>query len=167
MKMLVLLAGAVLVVSCRGALAAARPPRITEAGLAGQWLDCTDPCGVDCPGAKDLDGGSAVFHSAEEIASLDWYGTANAGSYGVMFQFSLPSYEAVHSDSSDVEPWKRGHPDWSCAFPSLPGVAWRDPANSVYAADAYFAKGPVTYPSRSYKGYGASAIWPPSGPGST
>ena len=112
----------------------------------------------NCPAANDSGEIGEVFHSVEEMGGQDLYGTANAGSYGVMYQESLPSYTPI--DSSGVP--KQGHPAHSFAFSTAPGVAWRDPANSVYIADSHLARGPVMYPSRRYGEYGASAIVPPS-----
>jgi len=114
----------------------------------------------NCSAAKDTGVIGEVFHSAEEITGQDMLGTTNAGSYGVMYQHSLPSYTAPNH----LGIVQRGHPAETCAFPTVPGVAWRNPANSVYVADAYLARGPVTYPSRSYKGFGTSAIVLPSDP---
>jgi prepilin-type N-terminal cleavage/methylation domain-containing protein len=115
----------------------------------------------NCPSAKDTGSIGEVFHSVGEITGQDLDHTINAGSYGVMYQDSLPSYTTMNS-YGDIA---RGHPMWSCAFSTAAGRAWQDPTNSVYVADAYLAKGPKTYPSENYKGYGTSAIVPPSEPG--
>jgi len=115
----------------------------------------------NCPAARDTGQMGEVFRSAAEITGHDLTDTANAGSYGVMYQYSLPSY--MTPDYSGV--MARGHPVWSCAFSTAPGVAWRHPSSSVYVADAYLAKGPITYPSQSYKGLGTSVIVPPSAQG--
>jgi len=112
----------------------------------------------NCPAAHDSGEIGEVFHSVEELAGQDLYGTANAGSYGIMYQASLASYTPI--DSRGVP--NQGHPAHSLAFSTTPGMAWRDPANSVYVADSHLAKGPVTYPSRRHKEFGASAIVPPS-----
>ncbi len=115
----------------------------------------------NCSGAKDAGPLSEVIHSASEMASrTEKYGTANAGSYGVMYQESLPSYET--EDVAGVV--KQGQACDSLAFSTVPGLAWRDPANSVYIADAYLAKGPVSYPTEGYKNNGTSAVVPPSDP---
>lgn len=118
----------------------------------------------NCPAARDSGTLGAVFHSDAEvlltvkdkIESLN--GTTNAGSYGIMYQYSLPNYKTINFSGIEV----RGHPSSSSAFSTLPGVSWRDPANSVYAADAAFTYGPLIYPTRSYKNLGTSYILPPS-----
>ncbi|HAU36412.1 MAG TPA: hypothetical protein DCX07_01675 [Phycisphaerales bacterium] len=115
----------------------------------------------NCPSAQDNGGMGELFHSDSEVTTLDREGTANAGSYGVLYQYSRPSYNTVNYSGIITQ----GHPIWSFAFSTVPGAAWTDPANSVYAADAYIAKGPVSYPSRTYKAYGTSAIMRPSDPG--
>jgi prepilin-type N-terminal cleavage/methylation domain-containing protein len=115
----------------------------------------------NCPAAKDTGSIGEVFHSVEEMSRQDMDHTINAGSYGVMYQYALPSYMTLN-DSGLVT---RGHPMWSCAFSTAPGVSWRKPADSVYVADACLTQGPVTYPSVSHKGYGTSAIVPPSADG--
>ncbi|KKM99372.1 hypothetical protein LCGC14_1148500 [marine sediment metagenome] len=115
----------------------------------------------NCSAAKDTGEIGEVFHTDAEIMGHDMDDTINAGSYGVMYQDSLPSYTTPNYSGIVA----RGHPMWSSAFSTVPGVAWRNPAESVYVADAYLAKGPVTYPSQSYKGYGTSAIVPPSAKG--
>ena len=115
----------------------------------------------NCSAAQDDGARGELFHSAEEIAGQGFDYTINAGSYGVVFQYSLASYQTLNYSGMVAQ----GHPMWSCAFSTAPGVAWKDPANSIYVADAYLAKGPLGYPSMSYKGYGTSAIIPPSDSG--
>ncbi len=114
----------------------------------------------NCSAAKDSGTMGEVIRSVSELASrTENEGTANAGSYGVMYQFSLPSYETLNYDGVVG----RGHPAWSCAFSTVPGVAWQDPVNSVYVADSCFVKGPIRYPTQNnYKNYGSSAIELPS-----
>jgi prepilin-type N-terminal cleavage/methylation domain-containing protein/prepilin-type processing-associated H-X9-DG protein len=130
------------------------------------WRTCLLPyagnfASFNCPAATDWGKNCELFHSADEITGQDWEGTANAGSYGIMYQDSLASYKTLNLfDNVD-----RGNPSWSCAFSSKPGEAWTDPAASVYVADACFTTGQITYPSSSYKGVGTSAIVPPSDPG--
>lgn len=112
----------------------------------------------NCSAAKETGTMGEVFHSVDEMASYEKHGTVNAGSFGVMYQYLLPSCRNVNS-TGVIE---RCHPMWSLAVPSAPGKAWQDPPSSVYIADSYLAKGPVEYPSQSYKDYGSSAIVPPS-----
>ncbi len=112
----------------------------------------------NCPGATDYGASGEVFHSAAEVWGQGLYHTTNAGSYGVIFQSSLPTFKTLNYDG-DVT---TGHPVWSQAFSTEPGAAWRDPVNSIYIADSCLTRGPVTYPSQSYKGYGTSGIIPPS-----
>lgn len=111
-----------------------------------------------CPAATNTGGMGETFQSEEEIEGHELYHTVNAGSYGVIYQWSLPSFRT--ENYSDI--LARGHPMWSCAFSTTPGMAWRDPTNSVYVADSCLTKGPITYPTNSYKNYGSSAIVPPS-----
>jgi prepilin-type N-terminal cleavage/methylation domain-containing protein len=130
------------------------------------WRTCLLPYAsgfavFNCPAAKDTGAIGEVFHSAAEVTGDDMLHTINAGSYGVMYQFSLPTYKTPNYSGVETT----GHPMWSLAFSTSPGVAWRDPANSVYVADSCLAMGPVTYPSQSHKGYGSSAIEPPSSEG--
>ncbi len=115
----------------------------------------------NCTAGKDIGGLGEVFHSVSEIEGREKDGTVNAGSYGVMYQHSLPNYETVDCGGIVTQ----GHPVRSSAFSSLPGVAWQDPANSVYVADSYLAKGAVSYPSQSHKNHGTSVILPPSDSG--
>ncbi len=112
----------------------------------------------NCPAASDNGQIGETFHSDAEITGNDMDNTINAGSYGVLYQYSLPSYKTLNY----MGVIERGHPMWSCAFPTVPDAAWRDPPNSVYAADSCLTKGPVTYPSQNYKSFGTSAIVPPS-----
>jgi prepilin-type N-terminal cleavage/methylation domain-containing protein len=112
----------------------------------------------NCPGGEDTEALGEVFHCDDEITGFDQCGTVNAGSYGVMEQFSLPSFTAVNS-AGLIKP---GHPVWTNAFPTTPGVAWQDPFNSVYVADSCMCKGPVSYPSQNYAGSGSSVVRPPS-----
>lgn len=112
----------------------------------------------NCAAAKETGTMGEVFHSVDEMAGYEKHGTVNAGSFGVMYQHLLPSCRNVNSHGV-IE---QCHPMWSLAVSSAPGAAWQDPANSVYIADSYLAKGPVRYPSQSYKDYGSSAIVPPS-----
>ena len=115
----------------------------------------------NCPSAKDTGVIGDVIHSFDEITSLDLSGTANAGSYGVIIQYALPSFQTVDYNGQTYT----GHPATSDAFPTAPGAAWMNPANSIYIADGYLSKGgPFTYPSQSYKGYGSSGIFRPSDP---
>jgi len=98
-----------------------------------------------------------LFHSNDEVTS--WAtnvssGTANWGTYGIMYQSSLPGYETLAISGKML----RGSPAISQAFSTVPGAAWMDPANTVYAADACLCDIPVSYPSRSYKGTGTSYI---------
>ncbi|MFA6132976.1 MAG: type II secretion system protein [Phycisphaerae bacterium] len=104
---------------------------------------------------------AAFLRTENDITGMDWLGTSCAGSYGVMYQESRASFKTVNFN--DV--MARGHPSWSQAYPAVAGMAWADPANSVYIADASLTSGPITYPTQSYKGYGTSAIVPPSDPG--
>jgi len=83
--------------------------------------------------------------------------TANAGSIGVMWVDALPTFQTPnYSGIMD-----KGNPSLSCAFSTTPMVAWADPTNSVYVADACLTKGPLTYPSQSYKDWGTSTIFQP------
>ncbi len=114
----------------------------------------------NCPAGKDTGAIGEVFHSDAEITGHDLFDTSLAGSYGVMYQTSLPSYTTVDC-YGNISP---GHPQLSSAFSTVPGVAWANPSMSVYIADSYTARGSIIYPSQSYKGYGASNIIPPSDP---
>ncbi len=75
-----------------------------------------------------------------------------------MYQVSLPTYITLDNSGFIMQ----GTPSASQAFSSLPGVAWRNPAGSVYIADSCLTKSPLTYPSESYGNYGTSGILPPS-----
>jgi prepilin-type N-terminal cleavage/methylation domain-containing protein len=120
-------------------------------------LPYTTVAAFNCPAATG-DAGE-LFTCAMDITGTGMDFTINAGSYGVLYQDSLPSFQAVNCYGHMA----RGHPVWSQAFPTTPGAAWSDPANSIYVADCYLAKGPIAYPSPpGYKGYGSSAIVPPS-----
>ncbi len=113
----------------------------------------------NCPSVSDRGVGGERFHSAEEVGGQQMTGTINAGSYGVIYQYSLPSYTTINYAGIETQ----GHPMWSCTFSTVPGEAWRSPSDSIYVADAVFIDGPITYPSGpGYKGYGTSAIEPPS-----
>jgi hypothetical protein len=81
------------------------------------------------------------------------------GTLGILYQSSLPDYTTITS-FGEVD---QGHPFWSCAFSIVPGKAWRDPANSVYVADAYYAKSSPCYPSTIAK-CGTSTVIPPDDP---
>jgi hypothetical protein len=74
-----------------------------------------------------------------------------------MWVDALPSFQTPSFDGV----MDKGNPSLSCAFSTAPNVAWADPPNSVYVADACLTKGSVTYPSRSYKNYGTSTIYLP------
>ena len=113
---------------------------------------------LNCPGVTPSGVGAERFGSAAEVTGQQHYGTANAGSYGVLYQNSLPCYEGINYAGNPV----RGHPVWNCSYPVTPGRAWRNPEETVYAADAVLIGGPVTYPSfGGHKGYGTSVILPP------
>jgi prepilin-type processing-associated H-X9-DG protein len=71
-----------------------------------------------------------------------------------MYQSSLPSYDTLAISGKIL----RGSPAESQAFSTSPGVAWTDPANTIYAADACLSGTPISYPSRSYKGTGTAYI---------
>jgi prepilin-type N-terminal cleavage/methylation domain-containing protein/prepilin-type processing-associated H-X9-DG protein len=114
----------------------------------------------NCPAAFDWEQRTELFHSVEELTTQDWNGTANAGTYGVMYEYSRPAYTAVNYAGVVTQ----GHPIWSNSFPSTPGVAWATPAASVYVADACLTQGPVVYPSQGHRGLGTSSILPPSEP---
>jgi prepilin-type N-terminal cleavage/methylation domain-containing protein len=114
----------------------------------------------NCPGARGTEKMGLIIHTPEQLAGQDMDGTANAGSYGVVYQNSLPGFQTLAYNGK----MNRGSACWSLAFSTVPGVAWRNPAASIYVADAAFTKGPITYPTQDYKDYGASAIWPPSNP---
>ncbi len=115
----------------------------------------------NCPAGRDTPELGEVFHSEAELRSDEREGTANAGSYGIMHQWSLPSFETENHLGEVM----RGNPSLSNAFPTEPGVAWADPAGSVYVADSAMCKGPLEYPTKSHYGYGTSFINPPSAPG--
>ncbi len=140
------------------------PPEEAHAWVSWRaaLLPYADAFGVfNCPGADDRGVKGELFHSAEEITGLQMDGTVNAGSYGVIYQYSLPGYKTLTYSGTQA----RGHPMWSSAFSTMPGVSWRHPSESAYAADAVFTGGPITYPSRAgYKGYGTSVVVPPSEP---
>jgi len=116
---------------------------------------------LNCPAVTDWGVRGELFHTAEEVTGQQMQGTINAGSYGVIYQYSLPGYRTLNYAGIQAQ----GHPMWSCAFSTAPGTAWRNPSGSVYVADAVLTDGPITYPSGpGYKGYGTSAIVPPSEP---
>ncbi len=65
---------------------------------------------LQLPVHKDVPGGpSEVFHSDAEITGYAMGNTANAGSYGVMYQLSLPTYQTVNFSGVVC----RGHPAYS------------------------------------------------------
>ena len=130
------------------------------------WRVCLLPftSGVsifNCPAASGTGAMGEVIYTPEQLASQDLDRTVNAGSYGILYQNSLPTFMTP----TYAGVMARGHPVWSVAFSTTPGVSWRDPANSIYVADAALTKGPLTYPTQKYKDYGSSAILPPSEPG--
>jgi prepilin-type N-terminal cleavage/methylation domain-containing protein len=105
--------------------------------------------------------GTEIFRSDADVTTLDFAGGANTGSYGVVYQYSLPSYTPDNRYGKPA--W--GHPDSSNVFSTARGVSWRDPGNSVYAADSCFVQGPLRYPTGpNIKGAGSSVILPPSEP---
>lgn len=106
----------------------------------------------NCPMATPRE----MFTSDDDVTGQGRTSTGNAGSSGVMYQFSLPSFQSPTS-YGDID---QGHPCWSLAFSTVPGRAWRDPPNSVYIADAYFTKSDASYPSMPYA-TGTSAIVAP------
>jgi prepilin-type N-terminal cleavage/methylation domain-containing protein/prepilin-type processing-associated H-X9-DG protein len=112
----------------------------------------------NCPAARDGSKLGEVFHTIDELTGQDRDGTRNAGSYGIMLQDALPTCKVVNFND-DI---KLGTPSWSGFFPTDAGVAWKDPANSVYVADSCMTKSLVSYPSQGYANYGTSAILPPS-----
>jgi prepilin-type N-terminal cleavage/methylation domain-containing protein len=114
-----------------------------------------------CQDATQMDKAiGEIFHSADEVTGQAAFQATNAGSYGLMYQDSLASYATVNYANIV----SRGNPCWSLAFSTKPGVAWRDPANSAYVADACFTNGPLTYPSQSYTDHGTAAIYVPTDP---
>jgi len=115
---------------------------------------------LNCPAAGDSGKKYEIFHSVDEVKSLDSSYMANAGSYAVMCQASLPTFQTMsYTGKLDT-----GHPMKSLVFSVQPGVAWTDPANSVYVADGCSPKGPITYPNQTYNGLGAAYILLPSDP---
>ena len=113
----------------------------------------------NCPAVTDRGVKGELFHSDDEVRGQQMAGTANAGSYGVMYQRSLPLYRTVNYGGIETH----GHPVWSCAFSTIPGKAWRNPSESLYVADSVLVDGPITYPSKSgHRGYGTSVIYPPT-----
>lgn len=111
----------------------------------------------NCPCAESS--GSETFHSAAEVTGHENADTANSGSYGLMYQNSLPTFQSINYSNVVCQ----GHPCYSQAFPTAPGAAWRNPTESLYIADARLVDGPVTYPSaKAHRGYGTSVIFPPS-----
>lgn len=115
----------------------------------------------NCPGAKDVGPFNPIFHSKQEICERYGFESTFAGSYGVIYQNSLEGYLTPN----DAGLMTRGHPTWSLAFSTQPGVSWRDPTNSVYLADSCFVNGPITYPTIGFKGGGSSIVRPPDEPG--
>jgi type II secretory pathway pseudopilin PulG len=111
----------------------------------------------NCPCANDSGTIGGTFHSDAEVTGQGMSQTANAGSIGVMWVDALPSFQTPNFAGV----MDKGNPSLSCAFSTSPMVAWADPPNSVYVADACLTKGPLTYPSRSYKDYGTSTIYQP------
>lgn len=124
------------------------------------WRVCLSayaPLGAfNCPSARE----NEVIQTLEQMASQDFNGMADAGSYGVMYQSSLDAYTTI--DYSGAK--KTGHPKASLAFSTMPGVAWADPANSVYLADSCQTPPDAKYPTPPYQGKGSSAIWRPPDP---
>jgi hypothetical protein len=111
----------------------------------------------NCPCANDSGQVGGTFHSNAEVTGQDMSQTSDAGSIGVMWVDALPSFQTPNFDGV----MDKGNPSLSCAFSTAPNVAWADPPNSVYVADACLTKGPVTYPSQSHKDYGTSTIFLP------
>jgi prepilin-type N-terminal cleavage/methylation domain-containing protein len=121
----------------------------------------------NCPAGLDTSPPGEVFHSNAEVTAHRLGGddvdrpVCNAGSYGVIEQSSLPTFETM-ACTGIVQ---QGHPVVSLVFSTRPGVAWRDPAHSVYVADSRWCEGPVTYPTRAPRStVGTSVIRPPSHP---
>lgn len=115
----------------------------------------------NCPSAVSIEMNRQVFHSVEEVLEVGGVteGTRGAGSYGVMEQSSRDSFNTLNNDTQ----MRVGNPMWSPAFPTAPGLAWAEPSNSLYIADAVRSMGPPRYPSPSpYRGLGTSTILPPS-----
>jgi prepilin-type processing-associated H-X9-DG protein len=125
-------------------------------------LPCTPGAAAfNCPGASDTGPFSPIFHSKQEMCERYGDESTFAGSYGVIYQNAKDGYLTPNY----MGQMTRGHPTWSLAFSTLPGVSWRDPTNSIYVADGCFVNGPVTYPTIAFKGGGTSAIVPPDQPG--
>ena len=141
-----------------------RNHELTYANPWDSWRTCLLPYlssfeTLNCPGAPDVAGGSLVFHSVEEVTTREeWDGTGVAGSYGVIYQKSLPGYstEDIYGEVSI------GHPAYSPAWSVQSGAAWHHPGQSIYAADSCLASGPVVYPTVAHKGIGASMVIHPS-----
>ena len=113
----------------------------------------------NCPGVP-ADDVAARFASLEQMYGQDYDSTANAGSYGIVYQDARAGYETL-TFSNIV---RRGHPVWSQAYSTKSGGAWTSAAQSIYVADACPTNGPLTYPTRAYKGFGTSVVVPPSDP---
>lgn len=93
-----------------------------------------------------------LFLNADEV------GAVNAGSMGVMYQWSSSNYKTanIHGDITT------GHTMWTDAWRTDANTAWRNPFNSLYLADAFMTRGPVSYPSGPPRpGFGTSSIYPP------
>ncbi len=134
------------------------------------WRACLLPylssfAALNCPAATDVRPTKPgweigqVFHSSEEVTGMLAQGTLDAGSYGVIYHPSLDSYQTLNNKGFQAF----GHPCWSLAFSSIPGVSWADPGNTIYIADAVHSTGPPAYPSpRSWGDYGTAAIFLPN-----
>lgn len=138
------------------------PPQ-THANPYMSWRASLLPYAVvglfNCPSAGQNGSTGELLHSNSEVTAHDPSNnyTMFAGSYGVIDQLSLPTFETPN-DAGYV---MRGSPEYSQAFSTRPSKAWRDPANSVYLADSFLAMGPIVYPSTGHKNYGAAAVKAP------
>jgi prepilin-type N-terminal cleavage/methylation domain-containing protein len=98
------------------------------------------------------------FTSESQITDTVQSECGNSGSFGIIYDWALAGYDTVTYTGSIG----RGHPSHSQAFSTKPNTAWRDPAHSIYLADAVLSKTPIgTHPIKRHKEFGTSIIHAP------
>lgn len=113
-----------------------------------------------CPAAKDSGTIGETIHSEAELASRDpsHCGTCNVGSYGLVFIAVQPTYKATNCYGL----FKPANMEEMIAFPTQLGVVWKDPNNSVYAADGFIVSSGVNTAMETDGTKGTSHIYMPS-----
>jgi prepilin-type N-terminal cleavage/methylation domain-containing protein len=90
-------------------------------------------------------------------------GDTNRGSLGVMFQGAYNYRERYYSNWHGEYRWTSSNGGIR-AWPREPGTGWKTPSASIYLADCYFGREPVTYPSTGISTMGTAHLHRPSVP---